>query len=59
MFPTSPIKDDALVLVKMVEEGELKVAVDSVFEMEDAIQAYERVSTRRARGRVVVKVQRD
>ncbi|KAK1820046.1 zinc ion binding [Friedmanniomyces endolithicus] len=58
-FTTVPTQDDALVLVKMVEEGELKAAVDSVFEMEDAIQAYERVATRRARGRVVVKVQRD
>ncbi|KAK0941170.1 zinc ion binding [Friedmanniomyces endolithicus] len=57
MFPTPPTKDDALVLVKMVEEGELRVAVDSVFQMGDAIQAYERVATRRAKGRVVIKVQ--
>ncbi|KAK0268853.1 zinc ion binding [Friedmanniomyces endolithicus] len=59
MFPTPPTKDDALMLVKMVEEGELKVAVDSVFEMEDAVQAYERVATKRARGRAVIRVERN
>ncbi len=59
MFNTPPTKDDALVLVKLVEEGKLKISVDSVFNMEDAIRAYERLATMRARGRVIVKVERD
>ena len=59
MFTTPPSKDDAVVLVKLVEEGKLKISVDSVFSMEDAIRAYERIATKRARGRVVVKVERD
>ena len=59
MFSTPPSKDDAVVLVKLVEEGKLKISVDSVFSMEDAIRAYERVATMRARGRVIVKVERD
>ena len=46
-------------LVKLVEEGKLKISVDSVFSMEDAIRAYERIATMRARGRVIVKVERD
>ena len=59
MFTTPPSKDDAVVLLKLVEEGKLKISVDSVFSMEDAIRAYERVATKRARGRVIVKVERD
>jgi NADPH:quinone reductase-like Zn-dependent oxidoreductase len=59
MFSTPPSKDDAVVLVKLVEEGKLKITVDSVFSMEDAIGAYERIATMRARGRVIVKVERD
>ena len=59
MFSTPPSKDDAVVLVKLVEESKLKISVDSVYSMEDAIKAYERVATMRARGRVIVKVERD
>jgi len=59
IFSTPPTKDDAVVLIKLVEEGKLKVSVDSVFSMENAIRAYERIATRRARGRVVVQVERD
>ena len=59
MFTALPNKEDAVVLLKLVEEGKLKISVDSVFSMEDAVKAYERVGTKRARGRVVVKVERD
>jgi D-arabinose 1-dehydrogenase-like Zn-dependent alcohol dehydrogenase len=59
MFSTLPSKDDAVVLVKLVEESKLKISVDSVFGMEDAISAYERIATMRARGKVVIKIERD
>ena len=59
MFTTPPTKDDAVMLLKLVEEGKLKISVDTVFSMENAIRAYERVATKRARGRVIVKVERD
>lgn len=59
MFSTPPSKDDAIVLIKLVEEGKLKASVDSVFDMGDVIKAYERIATMRARGRVIVKVERD
>lgn len=59
MFSTPPSKGDAVVLVKLVEAGKLKISVDSVFRMEDAIRAYKRIATMRARGRVIVQVERD
>ena len=59
MFSTPPSKDDAVVLIKLAEEGKLKVSADSVFSMEDTIKAYEHLATKRARGRVTVKVERD
>lgn len=36
--------------------GKLKPVVDSVFSFEDTLQAYERIMSSRARGKVVVKV---
>jgi NADPH:quinone reductase-like Zn-dependent oxidoreductase len=39
-----------------VREGKLKVILDSVFEFEDAPKAFERLRTRRARGKVVINV---
>lgn len=56
MFSTPPTRDDAVYLARLVEEGRLRIPVDSVFDMEDAVRAYERIVTKRARGKVVVKV---
>lgn len=41
---------------RMLEEGSLKSIVDSVWEFEDAIRAYERIMSNHARGKVVVRV---
>lgn len=59
MFSTPPSRDDAVYLARLVEEGRLRIPVDSVFEMKDAMSAYERIATKRARGKVVVKVHED
>ena len=60
MFSTPPTKSDAVVLIRMVEEDKkLSVSVDSILPFEDAIAAYERLATMRARGRVVVKVEKE
>ncbi|KAK4234098.1 hypothetical protein C8A03DRAFT_38140 [Achaetomium macrosporum] len=59
MFSTPPRRDDAVYVARLVEEGRLRVPVDSVFDMEDAVRAYERIATKRARGKVVVKVRSD
>ncbi|KAJ6180739.1 hypothetical protein N7519_011200 [Penicillium mononematosum] len=59
MFSTPPSRDDAVYLARLIEEGRLRIPVDSVFGMKDAIRAYERIATKRARGKVVVKVHED
>lgn len=56
MFSTPPARDDAVYLARLIEEGRVRIPVDSVFEIEDAVRAYERIATKRARGKVVVKV---
>ncbi|KAJ5194365.1 Polyketide synthase enoylreductase [Penicillium cf. griseofulvum] len=59
MFSTPPSCDDAVYLARLIEDGQLRIPVDSVFEMKDAIRAYERIATKRARGKVVIKVHDD
>ncbi|KAJ6172850.1 hypothetical protein N7485_005662 [Penicillium canescens] len=56
MFSTPPARDDAVYLARLIEEGRVRIPVDSVFDIEDAVHAYERIATKRARGKVVVKV---
>jgi len=59
MFSTPPARDDAVYLARLIEEGRVRIPVDSVFDMEDAVRAYERIATKRARGKVVVRVRKD
>lgn len=58
-FSTPPACGATIYIARLVEEGKLRIPVDSVYRMEDALQAYERISTKRARGKVVVKVYDD
>jgi NADPH:quinone reductase-like Zn-dependent oxidoreductase len=58
-FSTPPAHDPTVYLARLVEEGSLRIPVDSIFDMEDALRAYERIATKRARGKVVVKVRSD
>ncbi|KAL2859154.1 NAD(P)-binding protein [Aspergillus pseudodeflectus] len=51
-----PKRDDAIYLAHLIEQGRLRIPVDSVFPMEDALGAYERIATQRARGKVVIRV---
>jgi NADPH:quinone reductase-like Zn-dependent oxidoreductase len=39
-----------------VKEGKINVVLDSVFEFEDAAEAYKKLRTKRARGKIVVRV---
>ena len=41
----------------LVEEGKLTVPIDSVWGMEEALKGYERIESKRARGKVVVRTQ--
>jgi NADPH:quinone reductase-like Zn-dependent oxidoreductase len=59
MFSTLPSREAGVQVTRLLEDGSVRIPVDSVFEMEDAIAAYERIGTKRARGKVVVKVARD
>ncbi|CAK7209390.1 hypothetical protein SBRCBS47491_000425 [Sporothrix bragantina] len=58
-FSSPPLRDDAVYLAQLLGEGKLKVPVDSVFDMKDLLAAYERISTKRARGKVVIKVRKN
>ncbi|KAL1730508.1 hypothetical protein EV714DRAFT_284168 [Schizophyllum commune] len=49
-------EEDQKDMAGMLESGTLKPVVDSVFAFEDALKAYERIMTSRAKGKVVVKV---
>ncbi|KDQ33856.1 hypothetical protein PLEOSDRAFT_1033378 [Pleurotus ostreatus PC15] len=49
-------KADLEALRDLVAEGKVVGVVDSVYEMQDALQAYERILTWRATGKVVVKI---
>lgn len=43
-------------LARFVDEGQLKPVVDSVFEFDDVLAAYDRIMSQRALGKVVVRV---
>lgn len=43
-------------LGEMMEEGKLQTQVDSVYEFEDAVQAFEKLRSGRARGKIIVHV---
>jgi NADPH:quinone reductase-like Zn-dependent oxidoreductase len=39
--------------------GKVRPVVDSTFELDDALQAYERLMTNRARGKVIVSIDKN
>jgi NADPH:quinone reductase-like Zn-dependent oxidoreductase len=39
-----------------VKEGKIKVLLDSIFDFEDALDAYKKLRTKRAKGKIVVRV---
>lgn len=49
--------EDLRRVVELVEDGKLRVEIDSVWAMEEAKRAYKAIGGKRARGKVVVKVQ--
>ncbi|KAI0669841.1 NAD-P-binding protein [Trametes maxima] len=56
LVSVKPIAKDLKDFAKLVEEGKVRPLVDSVFSFEDTLKAYERLQTKRATGKVVVKV---
>lgn len=55
-FSTPPAYEDVVQIARLIEQGQVRIPVDSVFNMDDAVRAYEHIATKRARGKVVVKV---
>lgn len=55
-FSSPPLHDDAVILAQLMGVGKLKIPIDSVFDMKDLLASYERVATKRARGKVVINV---
>jgi NADPH:quinone reductase-like Zn-dependent oxidoreductase len=53
-FVVEPDRDQLVELARLVDEGALRPAVDSVFALGDAAKAFERVMTRGKRGKVVL-----
>jgi len=43
--------------MEMYEKGDLKIIVDSVHDLEHALDAFERLSNGKANGKVVIKCQ--
>nr|XP_036574423.1 uncharacterized protein CTRU02_15606 [Colletotrichum truncatum]KAF6780854.1 hypothetical protein CTRU02_15606 [Colletotrichum truncatum] len=55
-FSNTPKIHEVLSLVEMANQGRLKVILDSEFDVEDLIPAYERVMSKRARGKVLIRM---
>ncbi|KAF3394565.1 hypothetical protein F1880_004611 [Penicillium rolfsii] len=58
-FSTLPKRDAVVYMAMLMKEGSIRIPVDSVFDIEDVVAAYERVSTKCTRDMVVSKVWRD
>ncbi|KAJ6454269.1 hypothetical protein C8R47DRAFT_1061185 [Mycena vitilis] len=54
---TTPNGEKAARLARMVEEGQLRVVVDEVFDFEEALKAYDRMLARNAKGKIIIRVQ--
>lgn len=57
MFSTPPRKDCGEELVQLLREKKIRVPVDSMWKMEELLDAYDRVVSKRTRGKVVLNVQ--
>ncbi|PSS35502.1 hypothetical protein PHLCEN_2v1527 [Hermanssonia centrifuga] len=49
-------QEDLAAVAQYISEGKIKPIVDSVYDFDDALKAYERIMTKRAVGKVVVKI---
>jgi NADPH:quinone reductase-like Zn-dependent oxidoreductase len=47
---------DIATLGEWMQQGKLRVAVDSTYELEDAVKAFERLRSGRARGKIIIHV---
>jgi alcohol dehydrogenase len=50
-----PSADDLRELASLIDHGALRVKVDSIYDFDQAADAFARVESRRAKGKVVVR----
>jgi NADPH:quinone reductase-like Zn-dependent oxidoreductase len=58
-FIVEPNREQLVELARLADAGELHVAIDSVFPLQEAQAAFERVAARGKRGKVVLQVSGD
>lgn len=49
-------KDQMVRIADWMREGKVRAVIDSTYEFEDAVRAFEKLKTGRARGKIVVRV---
>lgn len=49
-------REDLMKLGEWIQNGEIKVAIDSVFDYEQAVEALKKLRTGRARGKIIIRV---
>lgn len=59
MFSTPPMLKPGLELIKLMNEGKIRVPIEDEWRFEDVIEAYDRIGSKRARGKIVITVQED
>lgn len=55
----APNHDDMLSVARLVEEGKLKCVIDSVYDLDDALKAFERQASSRSVGKIIIKIRDD
>ncbi|GAM87562.1 hypothetical protein ANO11243_055890 [Dothideomycetidae sp. 11243] len=58
-FFAHPVPDDMQQMVDWVKEGKVKVIIDSTFPFEEAVEAYKKLRTGSARGKIIVLGSKD
>lgn len=56
-FGTTPDSASAEILAGFARDGKLRAVVDRVFKMEDVFEAYDLLLSKRARGKIIIKIQ--
>lgn len=59
MILTKPSTDDLKLFGVWMKEGKIRGVLDQVFEWEDAVKAFEKLKTGRARGKIIIHVKQD
>jgi hypothetical protein len=56
MFSTPPLREPGLELIKLMDEGKIRVPLESEWKFDDLIEAYDRIESKRTRGKIIIAV---